>query len=120
MLDTLAERFDLVGDRRPLRLVFGQSSKVCLMPDPVAELGALLLQGGDALFRLLDFPVYVGDGMETIFLEEAVVCMELDDILELVPQLSRQDHLPGLIFSNTWNPMDSDCTRANSGDTILI
>ena len=43
--------------------------------------GPLLFQGGDGFFRLLNVSIQVGDGVETVILEKAIVRMELDHVL---------------------------------------
>ena len=67
------------------------------MPDPIAELTALIGEGGDSFLGLFYVSIQLGYRIEPVVLEEPVVGMKLCHILQLVPQLSRQDHFPGVV-----------------------
>ena len=51
------------------------------MPDSIAELAALIGEGGDSGFRLSNLLLEIGNGVETVVFEKPVVGVKLCHIL---------------------------------------
>ena len=86
MLYAFSEGCDFCGDRRALFLVFCKYGWIGLMPDTIADLVSLLDKDSDLGFGSLDLLAEFGNGMEPVIFEETVVSVELDYVLQLVPQ----------------------------------